>query len=89
MVTCDRPGCLCGGTVHGRAADVQLSRARVCEICHGTGFRSKDDPCDRCSGTGVMDKHAKAPRTGHNRKREKVDQRGLIAIAESDVSRSA
>lgn len=83
---CNRPGCVsftayeganyC--TVHGG----NLTAAKQCQLCHGSGREHAALVCGRCGGTGLLDKTSHAPRAGRDRRKGKVDGRGLIALSE-------
>ena len=88
-LVCNRPGCVSlvayDGARYCAVHGSDLTRARQCERCHGSGWQGKDMPCDRCSGTGLLDKRVGQSHYGRARKEQKVDERGLITAAEREA----
>ena len=93
MVMCAFPGCVSyarSGQTGQTLCPVHeklnaYPGARVCDVCRGYG-KLGASACSRCNGVGVLDKASHAPSKGRDRRREPVDDRGLIT-AQSDVSR--
>ena len=86
---CNRPGCVSmvayDGAAYCAVHGSELIKARQCDVCKGSGQLGAS-ACSRCGGVGVLDKATHAPKAGLDRRREKVDDRGLIK-AQEDVGR--
>jgi len=83
---CDHPGCISYAVGGETVCVVHLHSdgAKVCDVCRGSGWIVGPPrlPCTQCAGVGLIDHARHAPRSGSNRRKEPVDQRGLIHASE-------
>lgn len=87
-LVCNRPGCVSLVAYEGAAYcpvhGSELKGAKWCELCHGQGWHARHMPCAKCGGTGLLDKTTHVPPAGRDRRKTRVDQRGLIRLSEEE-----